>query len=63
MDAIYWKEECPKCHVINWMWCGSNDVEAFQCYKCRHKWLSEGSAEWIEDIEDAFLCEGREKLE
>ena len=62
MSEIHWKEECPKCRKLNWMWVGSNDVEAYQCYACNHKWLVEGAEDWIDDIEDAFLCKGQEKI-
>ncbi len=61
-SEIYWKEECPKCNTLNWVWAGEHDVDGFQCYKCKHKWLTEMAEEWVDDIEDAFLCEGQEKI-
>lgn len=61
-DVIYWKESCPECTANNWFWCSSNDVEAYQCYKCGHKWIDDAAKDWIDDIEDAFLCEGQEKI-
>lgn len=59
-DEAYWRETCPGCKTINWMWAGSNDVEAYQCYECGHKWIDEVAKDWIDDIEDAFVCEGSE---
>lgn len=59
---IYWREFCPECNTVNWMWSGYNDVEAYKCYKCSYKWIDEDAKDWIDDVGDAFMCDGQENI-
>lgn len=63
--AIY-KNFCPKCKKINMVNNGDEtdltkmDVEAVQCYNCNHKWVLEGSEDFV-TLEEAELVMGEKE--